>query len=103
MANRMLEKCIRVDEVVGDFGETGIFDLEYYLLENETDHDYPESVQTVYGIEIVKRLDDGSVENEKFEGVYVDKSKTRKLIDLLAANTVTPVSLPYILDDLLSV
>jgi hypothetical protein len=47
-------------------------------------------------------MDNGSIEQKKFEGIYTDKRRTKELIDVLAANTVTPVSLPYILDDLLS-
>jgi len=101
MANRILEKCMTVGANPGYPECVNRFDLEYYLVESEMELDDPEHVRKVYGIEIVKRMDDGSVENGRFEGIYADKGRTRELIGILASNTVTPVTLPYILDDLL--
>jgi len=101
MAEKTLEKCITVGVYPGHpEGKEG-FKLEYYLIESEMEYDDPENVRTVYGIEVVKRMDGGSMEYSRFEGIYTDKGRTRELIGKLASNTVTPVSLPYILDDLL--
>ena len=102
MLNRVLEKYVKVAKDEKDTENTGWFELEYYLLESMPECGDPEFDRTAYGIEVIKRMDDGSLEQKKFEGIYTDKRRTQELIDILAANTVTPVSLPYILDDLLS-
>ena len=102
MLNRVLEKYVKVANDEEDTENADRFELEYYLLESGSDCGDPECGRTAYGIEIIKRMDNGSIEQKKFEGLYTDKRRTKELIDVLAANTVTPVSLPYILDDLLS-
>jgi hypothetical protein len=102
MSNRMLEKSVNMGKNSEGAENLCSFELEYYLLESVMDHDDHECTRTVYGIEILKRMYDGSIENKKFEDIYTDKGKTRELISVLAANTVTPITLPYILDDLLS-
>lgn len=103
MALRTLEKRIRVGGNEEHSGDMKSFELEYYLLESEADNDDAANNRTIYGIEIVKKTDGGCVENSRFEGIFTDKSRTRELIGTLASNTVTPVSLPYILDDLLGI
>jgi len=99
MANRFLEKCINVRNESENHEPKSKFELEYYLIENELDDNG--AIQKVYGIEIVKRMYDGSIENMRYEDIYTNKQKVHELIDVLAANIVTPLSLPYILDDLL--
>jgi hypothetical protein len=99
MANRFLEKCINVGSESESHETKSKFELEYYLIENELDDNG--AIQKVYGIEIVKRMYDGSIENMRYEDIYTNKQKVHELIDVLAANIVTPLSLPYILDDLL--
>lgn len=101
MANRFLEKCISVENETPYHDQENKFELEYYLLESEMDDPDQGTIQTAYGVEIVKRMGDGSAENKRYEKIYTNRQKVLDLIGLLAANTVTPLSLPYILDDLL--
>jgi hypothetical protein len=74
------------------------FDLEYYLIESNERNEGDES--TVYGLEIIKRA--GENTESKLIRNYSNSIKaTRQLIKQLAYNTVTPVSLPFVIDDIL--
>jgi len=102
MSCKLLERSVKVECEIPDSVHNSKFELEYYLLENDiTDLDTED--QKSYGVEIVKRLSDGSTETKRFENIYTCKEKVLDLIGKLAANTVTPVSLPYILEDLIGV
>ena len=78
-------------------------ELEYYLLESEINESETEETRNAYGIEIVKKSEDDTVEVQRYDDVCFTKEKTIGLIELLAKNAVTPVTFPYILDDLLGV
>jgi hypothetical protein len=58
-------------------------------------------LQKEYGIEIVKKHLGILNERRQFANIFNTREKTKELIDLLVENTVTPSTLPYILDDLL--
>lgn len=78
--------------------------LEYYLIESEIeDIDELKGTRT-YGIEIVKKTDrvisETALESAAVKNVSTSKNKTEKIIELLSSNYVTPVSLDYILEDI---
>jgi hypothetical protein len=78
--------------------------LEYYLLESEDKEDYYCIEDCAgYGIEIVKIFKNKPVEKISFTNVTPNKEDAMDIIDILARNTVTPMELPYILDDLVGV
>jgi len=102
MSYKLLEKSIKVECEMYKNEPGNDFELEYYLLENDV-KDSEIKANKVYGVEIVKKLNDGSTEIERFENIYTSSEEARELIGKLAANTVTPLSLPYILEDLIGV
>ncbi len=74
-------------------------ELEYYLTESSCCEN-DECV--VFGIEIVKKHSGEICERVRFPDVFCTRERTNDLIELLARNTVTPVSLASILDDILA-
>ena len=101
MVSKFLEKKV---EVILDGscqrGENSL-ELEYYLLESDFAGDEERKSQKEYGIEIVKKHLGMLNERRQFDNIFNTREKTKELIDLLVENTVTPSTLPYILDDLL--
>lgn len=100
MISRKLERTVKLipDENPNDIQEK--IELEYYLLESEI-HDLEElNGKTAYGIEIVKNLS-GIIEKEKVKNLFCCKERVLQLLDNFANNTVTPVSLFYVLEDLI--
>jgi hypothetical protein len=110
MISKFLEKKV---EVILDGscqrGENSL-ELEYYLLESDfegcmggqlSSEDEDRKSQKEYGIEIVKKHLGILNERRQFGNIFNTKEKTKELIDILVKNTVTPSTLPYILDDLL--
>ena len=75
--------------------------LEYYLTESEL-HDFDEMAgKTVYGVEIVKFTEDNKTEVKSFLNLSSCKKSVKEILDKLADNTVTPIALEFVLDDLL--
>lgn len=101
MPCKLLEKCREEQREILDEIQGNKFELEYYLLTSETDDFGNEETLNTYGIEIVKKVQGIFSESKRFENVHADKEKMKKLIGLLAENTVTPVSLQDILEDIL--
>lgn len=103
MINRYLEKKIALtpEENLMDINKP--FELEYYLLESETKEIEGMSIQKVYGIEVVKREDNMDVERKVIRDFSCCRENTKKILDKLAVNTVTPVGLPFILDDMIGI
>ncbi len=101
MGGKFLEKRITIDLGEENKKPDCFFELEYYLLESEINESEKEESRKVYGIEIVKKLQEESVEIQRYDDICFTREKTRGLIELLAKNAVTPVTLPYILDDML--
>lgn len=100
MSCKLLEKSREAERELFDEAQGSRMQLEYYLLTSETDEYEKDAVQMTYGIEIVKRMEGFPDETMKFENVHTDRERIRKIISLLADNTVTPVCLPDILEDL---
>lgn len=115
MVSKFLEKQVEVIlDGSSQRGENSM-ELEYYLLESDYTgcmgeqlsqpttgtRDEERKSQKAYGIEIVKKHLGIFNERRQFDNIFSTKEETRKLLDLLVENTVTPSTLPYILDDLL--
>lgn len=82
--------------------------LEYYLTENTYSNDYKNAQELKsFGIGIVKKqyLCDEivNIEYKSAEHLSLDKEKVEMLLEKLAKNTVTPISLYNVLDDLIGV
>lgn len=77
------------------------FRLEYYMVENQIETD--SILVTTYGVEIMKKQRKNGVvltETKTVKNVCISAEQIRRLIDLLAQNLVTPVTLKDIIDDL---
>ncbi len=85
--------------------ETKNFFLDYYVLEKKIkiENQYVNR----FGIEVYKRArrDDGTpyVEYRKIFDVFGTEAEALEVLDLMARNTVTPISMLEILEDLLGV
>lgn len=102
MISRFLEKKV---EIEGREIETQVncLELEYYLVES-VGSDCTEAEDTrEYGVEIVEKELDRVVDSKMFKNIYSCRSKVQDLIEILARNSVTPVSLPYVLDDMIGI
>jgi hypothetical protein len=115
MVSKFLEKQVEVIlDSSSQRGENSL-ELEYYLLESDFTGCMDEQMtfsttslgdedrksQKAYGIEITKKHLGILNERKQFVNIFNTREKTKKLLDLLVENTVTPSALPYILDDLL--
>jgi len=74
--------------------------LEYYLTESDFSIEPDLIPSKVYGIEIIKRSG-SSVDVHKVRNIGFCRECTRNILNTLARNTVTPVSVPFVLDDIL--
>ncbi len=55
-----------------------------------------------YGIAVRFVCANGSVDETQIEDIFPDEEKTKSLLQLLAANTVTPVTLRDVVEDYLA-
>jgi len=76
--------------------------LEYYLIESDYSRSYDCCGDKVYGIEIVKKENDYHAESEIIKNLSSNRENTKGILSILAKNTVTPIGLPSILDDLMA-
>ncbi|MBR5156684.1 MAG: hypothetical protein IKW59_02840 [Clostridia bacterium] len=101
MANRKLYKTVSVNSK-SDAANYD-FDLEYYILEKEIKLDG--ICVNTYGVEICKSLkdSDGVVHKEyrKVFDVFCTEKETKEILEKLARNTVTPISLLEVLENLI--
>lgn len=101
MLIKNLEKKIKVKHEENMISTLSIFELEYYLLESRITSDDELNGKKTFGIEIVKKLDGGKVERRSIMNFSCNIETVRDLITRLAYNSVTPVGLPDIIDDLI--
>ena len=101
MLSKFLEKSVEIEDE-GTYQRAGnMLELEYYLLESEYAETDDGEIHKTYGVEIVKKHHGILNERRHFENIYNTREKMKILVAMLAENTVTPSTLPYILDDLL--
>jgi hypothetical protein len=83
-------------------GATTPFNLEYYILENQTNNEKMNI--SIYGIEIFKTQNSNGIEYTESKSIY-EICSTEKLIHkiakVLSDNTVTPICLEEVLDELI--
>ena len=102
MYNRYLEKKLEFTTDEAILGRKIPIELEYYLIEsNINDYNY-DLGEKEYGIEIVKKIDDSKFESEMLKAISPCIEDTRKLLNKLANNTVTPIEMPFVMDDILA-
>jgi hypothetical protein len=111
MKYKFLEKKVELGPVERIDGKESNLELTYYLLENDSpasdeslnnnyfNEKYPE--YKIYGIEIVKKDELADIENVRIENLYCCRESAKKILESLARNTVTPVSLSFVLDDMI--
>lgn len=103
MLNKFLEKKIEITNEECLTVSEGFFELEYYLLESEINEIEDLAGQKVYGIEIVKRVNQIETENGTIKNFSCCKESTVKVLSKLADNTVTPVGLAFVMDDMIGI
>lgn len=101
MLSKYLESRVEVDLNEGSMANSKI-QLEYYLIESEYGQRYDFCGDTVYGIEIIKKESDYHAESEIIRNLSSSKENTKGILSILAKNTVTPVELSSVLDDLMA-
>jgi len=101
MISRILEKKVDLTTNEETINLKQPIELEYYLLESESTDIEELSGKKVFGIEIIKRTGSGNLETESVRNFSCCRESTRSVLDKLARNTVTPLCLQFILDDML--
>ncbi|MDO5294019.1 MAG: DUF6514 family protein [bacterium] len=71
--------------------------LEYYLTEKKSE----ETEEVIYGISVTKQSDEG-IESDVVDNISYKKEKVLDLLHILSENTVTPICLAEVLDDLIT-
>lgn len=103
MINRLLEKSVELIPNENAMVFKSSMKLEYYLLESNSDDMDELSGKKVYGVEIIKKVDGMNDEMQVVKNLSCCINKTKAVINKLAKNSVTPVSLRFILDDMIGV
>ena len=101
MLSKYLESRVEVDLDNGTMANNKL-QLEYYLIESEYGQSCDFCGDKVYGIEIVKKDSDYYAESEFVRNLSNSKESTKGILSILAKNTVTPVELQFVLDDLMA-
>ena len=103
MVSKFLEK--RIEIVMQEIPENpgNALELEYYLVESDSDYNEGINAGNEYGVEIMKKERGYIKESKMFKGIYASRETIENFIRKLVVNKVTPVTLSYILDDILGV
>jgi hypothetical protein len=103
MIKRKLEKEV---EVMAD-GYQNLSEfpikLEYYLLESETDEFDDLKGKKIFGIEVVKKMQGLEDEVKSYKDLSCCEENAQYILNKLAINSVTPLGLPYVLDDIIGI
>ncbi|WP_010252627.1 DUF6514 family protein [Acetivibrio cellulolyticus] len=100
MISKYLEKRVELD-LCELMRTSSKIQLEYYLVESEYDQRYGYREDKAYGVEISKKERDSYAESETVTNLSNSKEKTQGILSILARNTVTPVQLLFVLDELI--
>lgn len=100
MINRYLKRKLQLNKVE-DFIYDIPMELEYYLIESRIGYRDELTGGKVYGIGVVKRVNDICLEEDFVLNYSCCINETSNLIEKLADNNVTPMGLRPILDDML--
>jgi hypothetical protein len=101
MISKTLEKKIEIamQEMPGEVGNT--LELEYYLVENHNEMTDDIVANIGYGVEIIKKENGLIIESKMIKNIYINREITEKFLKTLALNTVTPVTLTYVVEDVI--
>ncbi len=102
MQNKYLEKVVSItsyDDEVLQFP----FNLEYYLIVSVTKDNQEQEGILEYGIEIVKKIGNEKIESGLIGNITSKRQTAVKLIQKFARNSVTPLSLSYVVDDFIGI
>jgi hypothetical protein len=102
MHDRYPEKVIFVTEDETRLKLSEPIVLEYYLVDRTIEEEDIEEKKT-YRVEIVKRFGNECVEKEIIHDLTCDREKAVELLHKFAENTVTPIGIRYVVDDLIGV
>jgi hypothetical protein len=75
--------------------------LEYYILESETEESNVFFGIRYYGIEIIKKQNQLEIEKNSIHNVSCNERNAHHLLNRLIENKVTPTELPFVLDNIL--
>jgi len=100
MLNKRLENKITLDKNSYFFLENPIT-LEYYIYEREVDSGDDLAGRKVYGIGISKTIDNRHYEENVVYNFSCSFDETKNVVNMLAKNTVTPVELVPVLENIL--
>lgn len=103
MISKFLEKKIEIQSQEISHEPGNPLELEYYLVECDLKEEEGSGFKNGYGVEIIKKENGKVLESIIFKNIFCIREKSESLINKLFVNTVTPVSLPYILDDMIGV
>jgi len=101
MLNKYLQSRVEVEINEGS-STSNKMQLEYYLIESDYNQSFDCGGDKVYGIEIVKKDNDYYAESEIIRNLSNSKEDTKGILSLLAKNTVTPIGLSSVIEDLMA-
>lgn len=101
MIRKNIQRKILVDNIIDSCEYELPLQLEYYLLESEVKYNDELKGKKVYGLGIAKKINEACYEEKVVKNFSCNMNETRKIIDKLADNEVTPMTLDFVLDDLL--
>ncbi|MCX7709196.1 MAG: DUF6514 family protein [Clostridia bacterium] len=102
MLSKFLERQVELFTNDEDTELKSPIQLQYFLLESEEQETVELIGEKVYGIEIVKKESDGSLESEWVRNLTCCRESARSVLDKLADHQVTPITLLDIVDDMLA-
>ncbi len=98
------ERLKKKSEIISQENNPGNhFQLEYYMTEEVCRDDGEINGQKVFGIKIVKKINNEKVEETKISNLSCYRDYVEDIVDRLSLNTVTPVGLHFIIDDMLGI
>jgi hypothetical protein len=101
MIKKLLEKEVEVltdeNQILFNFP----IKLEYYLLESECEEIEELKGEKIFGIEVIKKVEGIKEEVMSFKEFSSNFEVTKKILNTLAKNSVTPIELPYVLEDMI--
>ncbi|MDP4182956.1 MAG: DUF6514 family protein [Bacillota bacterium] len=103
MLKKYLQQKIDIDSNENCEVTKGKIELEYYILESESSQWDLNLGDKVYGIEIIKKTEEKNIESEFVRNLSNHMDNVKSILDKMVKNSVTPVGLPFVLDDLIGV
>lgn len=101
MIKKLLEKKVEISTDENQILFNSPIKLEYYLLESELEQIDELKGIKVFGIEVIKKLHGVEDEIISYKDYSSNVFKTKDLLNILANNSVTPVGVSYVLEDIM--